>query len=199
MTANQQSAGPAANKRAANAMIMEDWLQKNRVKYNRRINNALQYAGVLGRGKRYAEQWANQHPDALSDYDWYKGIFRTSLVNNINLMEGMASTDQQRKELQGAIGRIDKLSTNPVRARKEINKTIDTLQDISDSVFNIAEPHYKGVYRRANHLVRYKGNYISTPQPAEPTVLMQDPHGQYWNVPQSKVQQGIQMGYRRAG
>lgn len=169
--ANRGAVGKQMNTRADNAVQLETWLTRNRALYSKRINNVLQYGGALGRGKRYAEEWANKNPQALSDYDWYKTTFMTGLSNAQKLMDAMGSTDQQKKELQTMINQIDNVSSNPGRIKRTLNKMFGTWQQISGSVLNAAEPIYKGTYRKKYGLAPSTGNYLDGGVPAPKGVL----------------------------
>ena len=159
MGVNRKLVSAQTNKRADSAVAMDKWLTDNREEYGRRLRNAAEYAGAKGRGAKFADEWKNAHPNDTADYDWVKDVFKPHMANQIKMMEGLSSSNGQRKEMHGMIENIDNMKSNPQRALTGINRGIQTLYDISDSLFDAAEPANKGIYRKLAGLHKHEGNY----------------------------------------
>jgi len=166
--ANQEAAGGKgglAVKRAVAASQMEKWLSDNRLQNIKKMNNALQYAGIKGQTKAARDAFLNKNPDALSDYIWFRDQFVPSLSNQYKFIEGMSSTDQQRKEVSSLVNDVSKFSSDPARARMSFNKMVGTLHSLAKADFGAAEPINKGVYKTQYNLPEYTGNYLDASKP----------------------------------
>lgn len=210
LTANQKLAGPQMNKRAIAAVQVEKWLHDNHQKYYPRIQNALSYAGAIGRGKNYADAYLNKNTDARSDLDWFQGTFVPSLGNQYKYIEGMGSTDSQRKEILTMIDLVNDFKSDPERARLTFNKMASTIGDLADADFQAGEPLNKGLYRKAYNLPKLQGDYIPSPDATNAqgqlaqsgqagTVLMKTPDGKLWHIPADKVSAAKQRGATEIG
>jgi hypothetical protein len=187
LNANRRSVGSTMNDRANAAVAIESWLSSTRKEFTPRMNNALAYAGVKGRGKRYEEILLNENPDALSDYDWFTTTYVTELTNKIKLMDKMGATDQQKDELHAMLDDINNVAGNPERARMAINKTFGTIQTVADAIFVGAEPIYKGVYRRMYDIKPFQGDYLGGAPTAQGQTVQMSYKGQIYNVSADKV------------
>jgi hypothetical protein len=203
MAANKSMVSGQINKMAENAVSLDRWLYGNRNEYKKRINSVLQYAGVVGKGKRAEEEWLNKNPEALSNYDWFKKTFTTTLTNRIKLMEGVGATDNQRDELRALVGEIDNIKSSPLRAKKALNKLFGTMQDVSKVAIDTAEPAHKGTYNRMYGLTPFKGSYLDDDKPsgsqeaAGGVIRMRTPDGKMWSVPEGRVSEALKMGASR--
>jgi hypothetical protein len=198
--ANEKQAGTKMWNRAVAAVQLEKFLTNNQQQYAKRINTALQYAGLLGRSKRLAQAWANRNPDALSDYDWFKnGGFTLFTTNGIKLMDGMGATDQQKKELKDSSTSLDTWESNPERARLNFNKFVETLHQNAKSILSAAQPVQPGVLQKLYGLTPSKGDYLAAPGVAGngSTVRMQTPDGTLWNVPPDQIDIATKRGAKR--
>ncbi len=206
MLTNQQK------QRRDSAITLESWFYNNaqdetagrdkQAEYVRRINNAVQYAGVLGKGKKTADEWLNRHPDAIADLDWYDNTFSINASNQLRMMEKMGvGTDQQRDELNEMIKPIQNIRSNPQRAKTAINRYIGTVQDISDAVMNASEPVAKGVTRKMAGLKPQKGDYLdykpAASKEGSSMIKIQAPDGKTWEIPKDKIDEAIKLGAKR--
>lgn len=198
---NRDNTSSDANSRAAASVGGESMLFKNREKYSKWINNALQYAGAKGRGKKYFDQWRNKNPDAVEGYRSYTTILVPGLKNIIKRTEGMGSTDSQRQELEKMVNQIDSITSNPEQAKRGVNNFVDFLHDIAQGNYDSAEPISKGLYAKMAGSAGFKpGNYLGDPKkeaPAEDTVMMKTPDGKVWHIPKSKVSMAMTRGAER--
>jgi len=159
---NLMKADSQTKKRAGAVIAFESTMFKPEVmaQYVPRINNALQYAGMIGAGKNITDTWLNQHQGAKEDYDWYQNTFGTLANNGIKYLENMGATDEASKTAKTMVDVIDKPSSNPERARVAINRLMSTIQDFGDGVINSAEPGTKGTYRKTSGIPRLQGDYL---------------------------------------
>ena len=142
----------------------------------------------------------NKHPDALSDLDWYKHTFTTMLGNSFRMMEAMGATDQQKNEIGKMIDQTRDITSNPERARKNINKLMQSFSQLSDSVYGSAEmPGMEGIYRKSYNIPKWSGNYLDFGNGYEDggTVQMRTPDGKMWNIPSGKVDLALKRGAMR--
>lgn len=168
MIANSKTAGSAVYNRAQYAAQMEDWLQKNQPKYSKMINNALQYAGAVGQGKKAEDAYLNKNPDALSDYNAFKNSFTTFVSNNIKLMDKMGATDQQKIELQGMMhDAFSALKSNPKLAKMQLNKIFDMIHEQAKSVMSIGQPVFPGELEKQKGLQEWRSDYLDYAPPSK--------------------------------
>jgi len=167
------------NNRVNSAIALEKWLVDSSKSNNEKMNNAFQYAGVEGRGKRYKDQLLGTNPKALEDYNWFKGPFLTALTNQIKFVEGMGATDSQKSELQKAYNTLDKLDFTPTQGKQALDKAFQTMHDITGALIDTAEPIKKGVYRKLNNL--------PDKIPSIMGVRVRLPNGMIGHVPSEKV------------
>jgi len=160
---------PKTYDRAHSAVILDRWLQDDRDKYSKRINNALKYSGTIGKGKAAIQELLRQNPDALSDHNWFMHTFPTLMTNNIAKMEGMGSTIEARKEANDMVKQaVNQMTTYPKRARMTLNKMFSSIIDQSRSVYAGVEPNdFKGTFEKSYGIKPLKGGYISTPAEAD--------------------------------
>lgn len=161
--ANLKNTPNIIRNRATNAVALESTYLKNRDEWAPKMKDALHYAGLLGRGQRLADEWRNEHPESVANYDWFTHVWSTLSTNGIRYLEGMGGTDQQKQELLGLTKDVvDNIRSNPKRAEASINNLMNTVQEFADGVYNAAEPVYKGTYRRQGGIKPFKGNYLDT-------------------------------------
>lgn len=159
------------------ARDFEKWLVSNRTTNAAKIQDAVQYAGLLGKSKELADSWLNQNPDRIANLDWFENQFKPTAVNLVKRMENMGATDSQRSELKTMIGNIQNIKSNPQRALRAINNFVDMSQQISDSVIDQSEMvGTKGSTRLLWSTPKFSGTYIplspefdATSQKAKPT------------------------------
>ena len=160
MNANNKLLTAAIKNRRDNAVAMEKWLNKNRENYSRAFRAASKYAGIIGKGERGLDAVKARDPKAYEDLQWLNTSFIPHLSNQVKLMEKMGATDTQREELHGLAGALNKWQLDPEHALNLMNRQIGTIQDISNSVFEAAEPMHQGVTRRMYNMPEINGDYI---------------------------------------
>lgn len=158
---NKKLASRQMNQRANNALVIDDWLMSNRDKISHAFVNASKYSGLINQGKKGLDMLLNRDPKAYEDYVYANTAIIPHLVSQIKAMENLGATDSQREEMRGLVNALNKWSLRPKEALQTLNKQIGTLMDISDSVFNAAEPRFKGVFREQAKLPKLEGDYIS--------------------------------------
>jgi hypothetical protein len=146
----------------------------NQPEYSKRLSNALDYAGGTGAAQKKIDAikgFAGHSPQKYLDYLWTKNTYGGNFKNGIKLMEGMGSTDQQRKDLSDMINlAVDRIDVDPKGAKKLFNMVTQTMQELSNGVFNAAEPVYKGTYRKMGKLNDFKGDYIKDSDSSKPKI-----------------------------
>lgn len=203
LAANVKLTGPVIRDRANNTMAYEAWALKpeNRAKYVPMINEAIEYAGVKGKGKKYEDAWLNEHPHAIASYDWYTKDFSLFITNATRFLEKMGATDTQVKEMDNTINVIDDISSNPQRAKAAINNFMSTMQDVGDGILVAAEPVKKGTYRKAAGVERLKGDYTDLSDISGGSkpgmVKVKNPDGLPGSMPADKLDAALKAGYTR--
>lgn len=201
--ANRKDVTAPLNNRADNAVAMETWLSNNRGQYASALQNASQYAGLIGQGDKGLAILQSQNPQAYQDYQWMNTSFIPNFSNQVKLMERMGATDKQRDELHGMVDALNNWKLDPQSALNVLNRGIGTIQDISDSVFAAAEPLNKGIYRKMYNIPRMQGAYtdgnnsqISQSQQNAQSgmVNVQGPDGKIWSIPSNNVSAAVQRG-----
>lgn len=147
-------------RRANGAVGLESWLRDNQADYSKRLRNAAQYSNLTGAVKKGIDSLNPNPPEGYTDYQWATTQFAPDVANQIKVMEGLSGTDKQRQELHKMIDYVSQLQSSPKLAIKNINNSIRTLGELSDSVFNAAEPLQKGIYRRNANVPKLEGDYI---------------------------------------
>ena len=194
--ANRKSTTAPMNNRADNAAALESLLLNNRDKFSRAIQSATKYSGLIGQGQKGLQKLGQQSPQALQDYYWVQNSFIPNVANGVKLMEKMGATDQQRDELHGLVGQLNNWALNPKAAANSFNRNLETIQDVSDGVFNAAEPFTKGIYRQLHQIPRLNEPYVkssspvsSTPTSSTRVVQVITPDGSKWPVRADKLQE----------
>jgi len=164
---NRDTISPKMRSQQDFSVRAERFLHDNQPEMAKRINDILDYTGAIGRGKKYFQMWANQNPDKVSSYDWYKNSFATGLSNIIRQIEGMGATDQQKRELLELVNDVDNITSNPTRAKLSINKMVNTLDELAQANFQASEPNFQDVTRKLYNLPRFYGDYLSMEEPEE--------------------------------
>lgn len=171
LAANRKAVTASMNNRVDNAVAMELWLNQNKDRYARAMASASRYSGLLGQGALGLQQLAQTDPQAYDDYTWMTTNFMPNLSNQVKLMEKMAGTDDQRDELHKLTGAQMNWTQNPQAAVNSMNNAIGTVQSISDSVMQAAEPNFKGVYRKMYGIPHISGPYIQLANPQNQNIL----------------------------
>lgn len=157
-------------KRANASLALDTNLLVNRAYYSSMIRGAIRFNGIAGKA---SQAWATaaatmgQKPpsgniqDAV-DYYNYTHQFTPLITNQVKFMEGMASTDEQRKEITRLLNPIRLMGGNPDVAEKEINNAIDELHMLSQSLYSTAESGggaiTNGIYQaRLNYSLKSAG------------------------------------------
>lgn len=161
--ANKKGAGAQISRRAESAATLEIWLNQNKQKYNQALLDASKYAGLIGKGDKKFEQIRPRNSEAYQNLQWFDTVFVPTMSNNIRMMEGLSSSNKQREELRNLSDALDNWKLDPESALKVFNKQMSTIQDISDSVFQGAEPAVKGTYRKTYNIPRGHGDYVNKP------------------------------------
>lgn len=159
--ANQKVAGAKLWNRAQGAVTLENLLNGDADTTKKRILNATQYAGALGKGQYAIDQLMNNNKDAYTDYKWYKQDFVPNLANNIKVMEQLASTDSQREQLNEMLTNAINWDTNPEAATKLINMSIDLFHNQAKATLKAAQSVNPGVLEKLNGINNNAGNYLS--------------------------------------
>jgi hypothetical protein len=193
-SANKALTQGPVNDRAESSVGAENMVLANRPRYAKWINQALPYAGALGRGQAEADQWSNTHPQAVEAYRWYNTTFVPAMSNMVKRIEGMGATDSQRAELKGWLNQIKNIKSNPEQARVGVNRTMGMVHEIAQSNFADAEPVSKGLF---NKMVGYQwnfNNYLDMGPPKGQLVQMRTPDGRVWHVPSKNVNLALKRG-----
>jgi hypothetical protein len=159
---NRELLSGKQKQRLDGALDMERWLSENRDEYAPKLKDATQYAGLIGKGKRERDEWLNKNPDAIANYDWAVSQFAPNLVNQIKVMEQLASSNEQRHEMHAMVQDINNARSNPQRAIASMNNAVKTLYQLGDAIIKTSEPINKGVTRRIHELPKDTGQYIDT-------------------------------------
>lgn len=157
---NHQTSGKVQSARAEGAATMDKFLMENREKISKALNDAIKYQGIYGRGKKWLDILKKDQPEAYANYQFVKGSLIPNLSNQIKFMEHMGATNTQLEHAGNMVAALDKLDSNPETSRRTINKSIDSLMDLSKSIYQVAEPSYPGTYKKLFNLSELKGDYI---------------------------------------
>jgi hypothetical protein len=204
---NQLTAGAPMTNRAMAAGANELFLQQQRPQFSRMMNNAMKYAGLIGKGKLTYQQLANENPDALADYNNFENAFKVFMSNNIRLMDKMGATNDQ---IEAATYLFDSTKqawkTNPVLAKKTLNEALEVVRAQAKSVLDAAQQQYKGVYEKNMGLKDWKGDYIlpeggapqaagvQPPQVGAGMIRVRTKKGRNVDIPQAKLQEALRLG-----
>lgn len=161
MTANNKAITNTTRNRVEGAIVLEKFAGDNREEYAPKILNAVQYAGALGRGKKFADQLRTEQPQSYADYKWFQNQFKESMVNNVKVMEKLGATDSQRNMMGDMITSIDHVTDTPETTLKLINSSMKLMRDQAKATLDSAQPHYKGVIEKLHNLKDYDGDYVS--------------------------------------
>lgn len=164
MSANNRNITAAMKNRVDSAITFDKWIEDNKEVYAPRIENALKYSGIKGRGKQYVDKFIkSESPESYQDLKWFRRSFVPNAINQVKMMERMGATDSQREEMQGMIDSVADLDLDPKSAKKIVNELFATMQDISRSVVAAGEPLYPGVRRKLAGLSeKSEGNYLDS-------------------------------------
>lgn len=190
--ANNKQVSQPGRFRAESATTMEKFLYDNQEKYVPRIENAVKYAGVIGKGKKAIDAMKAESPKAYLDYKWFKSDFTTTMANSVKQMEKLTGDQKQREELRDFFDKaVETMDVDPKGAVKLINMTINTMQDIASATINDAEPSYKGVYLKQAGIPEgfSKSEYIPT------TVSVRRPDGTEGTIPADNLDKALKAGY----
>jgi hypothetical protein len=100
-----------------------------------KAENASKYAGAVRQGKGMVQKLFQSNPAAQTDYESFKHHDMTAIKNRIKQLEGMGSTDAQRKELNDMYdSTLDSLSSNPRRFMTQLGNLKSTMRRVGDSV-----------------------------------------------------------------
>lgn len=142
-TARQKKAAEIAANNALNTMKnrnqMEGTIQletfMNNPKFLEKAESASQYAGAFRQGKGAIQKLFQSNPRAQTDYESFKHHDMTAIKNRIKQLEGMGSTDAQRKELNDMYDQtLDSLSSNPTRFMTQLGNLKSTMRRVGESV-----------------------------------------------------------------
>lgn len=100
-----------------------------------KAESASQYAGAFRQGKGSIQKLLQSNPKAQTDYESFKHHDMTAIKNRIKQLEGMGSTDAQRKELNDMYdATLDSISSNPQRFMTQLNNLKSTMRRVGESV-----------------------------------------------------------------
>jgi hypothetical protein len=100
-----------------------------------KAQSASQYAGAIRQGKGELQKIFQSNPQAQTDYESFKHHDMTAIKNRIKQLEGMGSTDAQRKELNDMYdATLDSLASNPKRFMTQLNNLTTTMRRVGESV-----------------------------------------------------------------
>jgi hypothetical protein len=189
--------------RAQGGLILENFLSKNRPYVEKIVNDAVEYAGAKGRGKRYFDEWLNKNQDKLSSWDAYRNGLLPILAQAQSVMEKAGATDMQRKSYEAIYHQANNIMSNPERARMSLNKGFALWQDLGRSNIAIAEPRFPGTMQKLYGFKFYKGDYIRTPRQAvagaQTGMVRMRADGKLYNIPQKSVAEALRRGFVRTG
>lgn len=157
---NQKLSGAKLWNRAQSAVGLELYLQDNQQDFADRINNAAKYAGALGKGRLVADKLARDTPQSLIDYTWMMNDFIPNLGNNIKMMEGLASTDEQRKVLNQMQAGAFNWYIDPKAFGKLIDMNFDLFSKQAKATLKSAQPIFPGTLEKLNGIKENRGSYL---------------------------------------
>jgi hypothetical protein len=103
--------------------------------FMQKAQSASQYAGAFRQGKGALQKMLQSNPKAQTDYESFKHHDMTAIKNRIKQLEGMGSTDAQRKELNDMYDQtLDSLASNPDRFMTQLNNLKSTMRRVGESV-----------------------------------------------------------------
>lgn len=162
MIANKKSIPAALNNQANSAIVYEKLLGENKDRIEPAFLNAAKYAGALGRGKLFAQQFQAQHPQEYQDYTWVVNDLVPALGQNIRRIEGLASTDGQRGALNKMFTSVLQWNSDPQMAINNINKTIGLFEGQARAVLEAAQPAYPGVLEKIHGIDFGRKTYLNS-------------------------------------
>lgn len=162
MAANKKSVGQYSTNRALGGVTLHSLLMDNQERFGRAFANAAKAAGVMGQGSIFLDKFKKEQPEAYSDYLWITQDVVPNISNNVKVMEGLSSTDNQRNALNDMLNSVLHWNSSPELAVKNINKTIYLLGAQADAALKTAQPIYPGVLERLYGLKQNKGDYFDS-------------------------------------
>lgn len=107
----------------------------NNPTFMEKAESASQYAGAFRQGKGAVQKLFQSNPRAQTDYESFKHHDMTAIKNRIKQLEGMGSTDSQRKELNDMYdATLDSLTSNPTRFMTQLDNLKSTMRRVGESV-----------------------------------------------------------------
>lgn len=167
MVANKKTVGEKMTNRALGAVTYEKVLGENQDKFAPAFENAAKYAGALGSGQLTLQKFQAEHPEQYADYMWVTTDLIPNFGQNVRVMEGLASTDNQREALAEMYKSSLNWKSDPKMAVRNINKTIDLFQSQAKATLETAQPVYPGVLEKLYGLNERKSDYLGPGRTSE--------------------------------
>lgn len=160
MVANKKMVGQYITNRALGAVTLEKLLVDNQDRFAPAFENASKYAGLLGAGQLTIDQFKKEHPQEYQDYMWVTQDLVPNLSNNVKVMEGLSSTNQQRHALNDMYLSVLQWKSDPKMAINNINKTIGLFKAQAQASLAAAQPQYPGVLEQLYGLKMSGKDYV---------------------------------------
>lgn len=159
------------------------------------MNATAQYAGALGKGQAALDALNQNNPKAYTQYLNFKNVTIPLLANRIKTLDGMGTTDSQRKELSNMFNYMrNSLTTNPNRFKESMQQLLNTMQAVEGSVNASANPLYNVSRSNPNNTPKQAPSLQVS---SNGKVLVINAQGQRGYIPASQLQNALSQGYKR--
>lgn len=159
LAADYKLIGSQQKRRANAAVTLEKFLDNDRPRYARMINNATKFAGLVGKLGSIEAAASQASPQEYTDYREFKTQFVPNLKSQLRMQESLGADQETAKTLEDMFSAGLDIDQNPEGAKRMINDSIRMAQKIGDSVFEGAEPLHKGIHRKMFGLKKLDGDY----------------------------------------
>jgi hypothetical protein len=142
LAANKALTTTATRRQNEGALQVEGIM--NDPELQKKVINAAQYAGALGKGKADVAALSQKNPQAYEDYISFVNQDMVLLQNRIKSLDQMGATDAQRDELNGLYKKtMDSLTSNPKQFIQQFNQLGNSLDRVAKSVVKSASPVFQ--------------------------------------------------------
>lgn len=187
LSANKELVTAATRRQMEGAIQVENIM--NDPELQRKVINASEYAGAVGKGKVFSDALSQSNPSAYEDYLSLVNHDMVLLQNRIKTLDQMGSTDSQREELHGLYEKTMSSSlSNPKQFIEQFNKLGSAIDRIAKAVKKSASP-----IGEDNRLEGFKPIKINQNN----MVKIQAVDGKIWSIPKDNIDKAIARGAKR--
>jgi hypothetical protein len=201
--ANKGAVSPYITKKLDNSIEIEKFLASPATQTL--AESAAKYAGILGKGQAFIDQWKTTNPKDYENYLQFGNSFTSNISNQIKNIENLSIQPSQRQEIIGNFRKsFDEWSSNPARALDQYNRAMAQLKDVAGATSIAAQPLYPGVREKMLGLPPPSANnlsdYIKSSRPG--FIYVQDSQGNKGYISQNEWSNSTpqeQSQYKRIG